>query len=86
MGGGGGGGRFSGTKGSGGVTKYGAQRIKERGFTGEVIARANQSSNIKYQGDGAKVYIDKVSRGKFNVVIEGREGTIVTVFKGISRR
>ena len=86
MGGGGGDGRFSGTRGSGGATKHGAQRIRERKFTDEIIARAKQSSNIKHQNDGAKVYIDKVSRGKFNVVIVGREDTIVTVFKKINRK
>lgn len=75
---------FGNTKGSK-ATKHGGERLKERGFSGSDISNTKNTSNIKTQGDGAKVYIKEVSPGKYNVIVEGDRG-IITALKNISKK
>ena len=82
--GGGTGGGFKGTKGSD-TTKHGAKRMKERGFTHKDVAETKANGIIKTQSDGAKVYINEINPGKFNIVVEGKNGPI-TVLKGLRQK
>lgn len=77
-------GNFGNTSGSK-ATKHGSERLKERGFSESDISDTKNTSNIKSQGDGAKVYIKEVSPGKYNVIIEGENG-IITALKNISQK
>ena len=43
------------------------------------------TSNVKTQSDGAKVYIKEISPGKYNVIVEGDRG-IITALKNISKK
>ena len=76
------GGNFGNTKGSR-TTKHGSERLKERGFSPNDISDTKNTTDIKQQDDGAKVYIKEVSNGKFNVIIEGDRG-IITALKNIN--
>ena len=82
--GGGSGGGFTGTKGSG-ITKHGAERMKERGFTHKDVTETKANGIVKTQSDDAKVYINETHPGKFNIVVEGKNGPI-TVLKGLSQK
>ena len=78
------GGNFGNTKGSR-TTKHGSERLKERGFSNSDISNTKNTTNIKTQGDCAKVYIKKISNGRFNVIVEGDNG-IITALKNISQK
>lgn len=78
------GGNFGNTRGSK-TTKHGSERLKERGFSNNDISNTKNTTNIKTQGDCAKVYIKEVSSGKFNVIVEGDRG-IITALKNISQK
>ena len=67
------------------TTKHGDERLKERGFTKEDISRIKNTTNIKKQRDGAKVYIKENSQGRFDIIIEGSKG-IITALKNISQK
>ena len=67
------------------ATKHGATRLKERGFSMKDISSTRNTGNIKHQSDGAKVYIKEVSKGKYNVIVEGERG-IITALKNISKK
>ena len=82
--GGGMGGNFGNTKGSK-TTNHGRKRLKERGFSNKDISNTKNTTNIKKQSDGAKVYIKEISSGKFNIIIEGDKG-IITALKNISKK
>ena len=82
--GGGKGGNFGNTRGAQ-ATKHGSERLKERGFTNKDISSTKNTTNIKYQADGAKVYIKEVGDGKFNIIVEGDRG-IITALKHISQK
>ena len=78
------GGNFGNTKGSK-TTKHGSERLRERGFSNSDISNTKNTTNIKRQSDGAKVYIKEISNGKFNVIVEGDKG-IITALKNISQK
>ena len=82
--GGGTGGNFGNTRGSK-TTIHGSERLKERGFSNRDISNTKNTTTIKTQGDGAKVYIKEISKGKFNVIVEGDKG-IITALKNISQK
>jgi len=63
-------------------TIHGDQRLKERGFTPEDVAVTKQTTTIKTQTDGARVYIKEITPGRFNVIVEGANG-VITAFKNI---
>ena len=67
------------------ATKHGASRLRERGFSTKDISTTKNTRNIKRQSDGAKVYIKEVSKGKYNVIVEGERG-IITALKNISKK
>ena len=77
------GGNFGKTRGNK-ATKHGTERLKERGFSNADILNTKNTTNVKQQGDGAKVYIKEVSDGKFNVIVEGDRG-IITALKNINQ-
>lgn len=81
FGGGGGGGGFPNTAG-GSNTAHGAQRLRERGFTDDEIILMRQTSDIRTQSDGARVYIREMSPGRFNVIVQGERG-VITAFRNI---
>ena len=78
------GGNFGNTRGAK-ATKHGSERLKERSFSNSDISNTKNTTNIKIQGDGAKVYIKEVSGGKYNVIVEGDKG-IITALKNISKK
>ena len=78
------GGNFGNTIGSK-ATKHGNERLKERGFSENDISNTKNTSNVKTQNDGAKVYIKEVSHGKYNVIVEGDRG-IITALKNINKK
>lgn len=78
------GGGFGNTRGSH-ATKHGSERLKERGFSNSDISNTKNTTNIKTQADGAKVYIKETPNGKFNVIVEGDRG-IITALKNISQK
>lgn len=84
MGGGTGGGGFGNTYGSK-TTQHGYERLSERGFSKNDVLNTKKSKDIRYQQDGAKVYINKNENGKFDVIIEGARG-IITALKNISQK
>jgi len=84
MGGGAGGGGFGNTYG-GKNTKHGAKRMVERGFSDRDYRSTKKDGTVKTQSDGAKVYINEVGPGRFDVLVEGQGGP-VTVFKGLSQK
>ena len=67
------------------ATKHGSERLKERGFSQSDILNTKNTTNIKRQSDGAKVYIKEISNGKYNVIVEGQRG-IITALKNISQK
>lgn len=48
-------------------------------------SNAKNTSNVKTQSYGAKVYIKEVSPGKYNIIVEGDRG-IITALKNISKK
>jgi RHS repeat-associated protein len=66
------------------ATMHGAERLLERGFT-EAEITAIKNGRIMTQADGAKVFINEVSPGKFNYIVEGENG-IITGIKNIDQK
>jgi hypothetical protein len=67
------------------TTKHGIQRLIERGFeVEEVVDLVHRPNYIKFQIDGARVFITKVLNDKYNVmVINERTEEVVTVLRHI---
>ena len=82
--GGGAGGNFGRTKGAK-ATKHGSERLKERGFSKKDILSTKRTTNVKTQGDGARVYIKETDIGRYNIIVEGENG-IITALKGIGKK
>ena len=66
------------------ITKHGAERLTQRGFTASEIA-ATRGGRVLTQADGARVYVAEVAAGKFNIVVEGENG-VITVLKTVSSK
>ena len=65
------------------MTKHGAERLIERGFTSKDISDLKLNPDIiKTQVGGAQVFIKRIN-GKDNVIVEGNNG-IITSLKNIS--
>ena len=67
------------------ATKHGIERLRQRGFSKSDILNTKMTSNIKTQGDGAKVYIKEIDNGKFDIIVEGEIG-IITALKNIDKK
>lgn len=64
-------------------TQHGRDQLTTRGFTDEDIAFTKTAKSFK-QADGADVFLKEVSPGKFNVIVEGKNG-IITGLKNINQ-
>lgn len=65
------------------TTKHGADRIADNnpsrgGTLNQAEIEAAKSGRQMTQGDGARVYIQEVAPGKYNVVVEGERGLITS--------
>ena len=76
---GGGGGGENGAPGEG-DTKHGARRREQRGADDGFVENTKTGQTYT-QNDGAKAYVRKQASGRYDVVIEGDYGKIVTVMK-----
>jgi RHS repeat-associated protein len=65
------------------ATEHGTQRLHEQGWTYAQYLFV-KAGTVLEQTDGALVYIRKVGRNSYNVIVEGSEG-VITAFKGLSR-
>jgi RHS repeat-associated protein len=75
------------------TTKHGAERIGANATRGgalneaEYFATKSGATRVMLQRDGAMVYIQEISPGKFNVVVENPEtGELITTVKHTTQR
>ena len=70
----------SGGSGGPGNTKHGQQRIAERGFSDAELTTVRTGEKYS-QPDGAVVFVKKLVSGRYNVLVEGDGGKVVTAIK-----
>jgi fibronectin-binding autotransporter adhesin len=64
------------------ATAHGAAQLAARNFTRAEILAVLASNWVMTQGDGAKVFIQQMGNGRFNVIVTGANG-IITALKNI---
>ncbi len=57
------------------ATGHGAERLAQAGFTDETIA-ATKAGQVFTQSDGATVYLNEASSGRYDFIVEGNNGVI----------
>ena len=57
------------------AAEHGAERLAQAGFTPETIA-ATKAGQVFTQADGASVYVNEVSPGRYDFIIEGNDGVV----------
>jgi hypothetical protein len=67
------------------ITTHGGFRIAGREISERELDLLRASNNIRYQGDGAKVFIRTINSNRFNILVEGENG-LVTVIKDITKQ
>ena len=68
------------------TTEHGVQRLMTRGFSPEeIVAVKTDHSKVLLQSDEAQVFIKKLDSGKFNIIVEGKNG-VVTALKDIGEK
>jgi len=66
-----------------GSTAHGAERLAQRGFTPEDVARVRGGQQYT-QRDGATAYVKETVEGRYDVIVQGERG-IVTALRNIRR-
>ena len=64
------------------ATIHGAERLQQAGFDAETIATTTAGLVLR-QADGATVYINEVSPGRYDFIVEGDNG-VITAHRGWS--
>jgi RHS repeat-associated protein len=64
------------------ATIHGAERLTQAGFD-EATVSATRAGRVLQQADGATVYVNEVSPGKYDFIIQGERG-VVTAHRGWS--
>ncbi len=57
------------------ATVHGAERLAQAGFTNESIA-ATKAGQVFSQADGATVYLNEATPGRYDFIVEGDSGVI----------
>jgi hypothetical protein len=57
------------------ATAHGAERLAQAGFTEESIA-ATKAGQVFSQADGATVYLNEATPGRYDFIVEGDNGVV----------
>lgn len=57
------------------ATAHGAERLEQAGFTDDLVA-ATKAGHVTRQANGATVYVNEATPGRFDFIVEGERGVI----------